>query len=139
MSEYGDSYHIQKFCYLYAVKENDIVNVKKVSDSEFIFDLSMGIRYLYDIVGDTATIIRRSDADYVTDEMWKKEFSRRLKKRASIKGFYMYDLAERLGVSENTMNRYANGKSIPNGYMIQRLAHILDCSVEYLTNFDYLL
>ena len=139
MSDYGDDYMQMKFCMLTARRENDIVSRTKISDSEYIFECNDGDKYLFDIVGDVVKRIGYPGLDHITDELWKKEFARRLKKMAIRKGYYMKDVAEKLGVSENTISRYMTGKRIPDAYTVKRLSEILDCSVEYLTNFDYLL
>ena len=105
------------------------------SDSEF----NNGDKYLFDSVGDIVKRIGYPELDHITDELWKKEFARRLKKMTIRKGYYMRDVAEKLGVSENTMSRYMTGKTIPGAYTVKRLSEILDCSVQYLVDFDYLL
>ena len=139
MGDYGDDYMQMKFCIITARRESDIVSRTKISDSEYIFEFKDGDRYLFDFVGDVVRRIGYPELDYVTDELWKKEFARRLKKMAVRKGYCMRDVAEKLGVSENTMSHYMTGKTIPGAYTVKRLSEILDCSVQYLVDFDYLL
>lgn len=139
MGQYGDGYMRMKFCLSMSVRNEDITSQRKISDSEYIFILNDGKKYLYETIGDIVKQIGCFDTDYVNDELWKKEFSRRVKKMAFRKGYYIKDLAVKLGISENTMSRYMNGKTIPNAFMVKRLSEILGCSIDYLTNFDYLL
>lgn len=139
MGQYGDDYMRMKFCLSMSVRNEDITSQRKISDSEYIFIMNDGKKYLYETIGDIVKQIGCFNTDYVNDELWKKEFSRRVKKMAFRKGYYMKDLAVKLGISENTMSRYMNGKTIPNAFMVKRLSEILDCSIDYLTNFDYLL
>ena len=139
MGQYGDGYMRMKFCLSMSVRNEDITSQRKISDSEYIFILNDGKKYLYETIGDIVKQIGCFNTDYVNDELWKKEFSRRVKKMAFRKGYYIKDLAVKLGISENTMSRYMNGKTIPNAFMVKKLSEILGCSIDYLTNFDYLL
>ena len=139
MGQYGDGYMRMKFCFSMSVRNEDITSQRKISDSEYIFIMNDGKKYLYETIGDIVKQIGCFNTDYVNDELWKKEFSRRVKKMAFRKGYYIKDLAVKLGISENTMSRYMNGKTIPNAFMVKRLSEILGCSIDYLTNFDYLL
>lgn len=139
MGQYGDDYMRMKFCLSMSVRNEDITSQRKISDSEYIFIMNDGKKYLYETIGDIVKQIGCFNTDYVNDELWKKEFSRRVKKMAFRKGYYIKDLAVKLGISENTMSRYMNGKTIPNAFMVKRLSEILGCSIDYLTNFDYLL
>lgn len=139
MGQYGDNYMRMKFCLSMSVRNEDITSQRKISDSEYIFIMNDGKKYLYETIGDIVKQIGCFNTDYVNDELWKKEFSRRVKKMAFRKGYYIKDLAVKLGISENTMSRYMNGKTIPNAFMVKRLSEILGCSIDYLTNFDYLL
>lgn len=139
MGEYGEEYTKKMFCLICVIDEDEIASQTKISPTETIFELMDGTRILYDMINDVTIKLGYPELDHVTDEMWKKEFSRRLKKMTAIKGYYMRDLADRLEISENTMSRYVTGKIIPNGYLIKRMSEELGCSVEYLTNFDYLL
>lgn len=139
MGQYGDNYMRMKFCLSMSVRNEDITSQRKISDSEYIFIMNDGKKYLYETIGDIVKQIGCFNTDYVNDELWKKEFSRRVKKMAFRKGYYIKDLAVKLGISENTMSRYMNGKTIPNAFMVKKLSEILGCSIDYLTNFDYLL
>lgn len=139
MGEYGFDYTRKKFCYVKQISQERIIGETVLSNSEVIYELDNGSRILYDEVGDRLIPVGCSGINYVTDEMWRNEFSRRLKKMMSMRGYYAKDLAEEIGISENAMSRYTTGKRIPSAYDIQRMANCLDCDVEYLTNFDYLL
>ena len=139
MGEYGDDYMQMKFCMITSRRESDIVSRTKISDSECVFEFNNGDKYLFDSVGDIVKRIGYPELDHITDELWKKEFARRLKKMSIRKGYCMKDVAEKLRVSENTMSRYMTGKTIPGAYTVKRLSEILDCSVQYLVDFDYLL
>ena len=134
-----DKYIRRNFCLTYAIKENEIVSQTDISPSEVIFELTNGTRILYDMIDNYIIHVGYPELDHVTDEMWKREFTRRLKKMTAINGYFMKDLAERIGISEHMMSHYVTGKQIPNGYLIKRMSEELGCSIEYLTNFDYLL
>lgn len=139
MSDYNDDYMRMKFCYYLSKSEEEVVSQHMVSSSEYIFELRDGSKFLFDIFGDVIKRIGHPELDHVTEDLWKKEFTRRVKKMARRKGYYMMDLAEQLGISSSRLSRYMTGKTIPDGYMIKRMSEILECPVEYFINFDYLL
>lgn len=139
MNDYGDDYMRMKFCCFLGKTEDEIVDQYMISTSEYIFVLDDGRKFLFDIFGDVIQRIGYPELDHVTEDLWKKEFARRVKKMSRRKGYYMMDLAKELGISEQRLSRYMTVKSIPNGYMIKRMSEILGCPVEYLMDFDYLL
>ena len=44
------------------------------------------------------------------------------------------ELAEKLGVTTTTVSRWENGKNIPNGKMLKKLANVLNTNISNLTN-----
>lgn len=139
MSDYGLDYTRMKFSYISQIPEERIVGETVLSGTEVVYEIDDGRKILYEEIGDKLIRVGRTGLDRVTDEMWKKEFSRRLRKMSSKAGYYLKDLATAVGVSEFTMSAYATGKRIPNACIIQRIADVLNCDVSYLTNFNYLL
>lgn len=139
MSDYGLNYTRMRFSYASGIRPEKIVREIPLTNMEIIYELTDGSKILYDEFSDRFKLIGNTGLDYVTDEIWKKEFSRRVEKMIIRKGLYRKDFAELLGISENTMSRYVTGKSIPNGYLLQRMAEILECDLSYLTDFNYLL
>lgn len=139
MGEFGLKYSRMKFSYLIGIEPEQIVRETVLDDTEIIYEINDGRKILYDEIDDRLISVGYTNIDHITDSMWKKEFSRRLRKNIAIKGLYKKEFAELIGVSENTMSNYITGKTIPTAYIIQRMADTLGCEVSYLTDFNYLL
>lgn len=139
MNKYGSDYTRMRFSYTSGINEDRIVNETELEYMETIYELDDGRKILYDEISDHLYFIENTDLNYVTDEMWKNEFTRRLNKMILRKGILRKEFADLLGISECTMSRYITGNRIPNGYLLQRMSEILDCNLSYLTDFNYLL
>lgn len=63
----------------------------------------------------------------------KEIFSKRLKMARTIKGFSLRFLAEKLGISHNTLHKYESGKSLPNSEGLIKLAQVLDQPVDFFS------
>lgn len=127
----------RRFLMYYPIDNVEVIEQVYIGDMETIFTLSDGSKVLYDESCDGFMQIKR--LGYITDEMWLDEFTRKLRKKITLSRIPQKEIAESTGVSENSMSRYLNGKTIPNALVLRRLADCLRCSIEELTTFDYLL
>lgn len=59
-------------------------------------------------------------------------FANRLKIERENKGLSQVDLADRLGVSKQTIYKYEKGIAIPSVDTLVEIANIFDCSMDYL-------
>lgn len=69
------------------------------------------------------------------EESWKREFSHRLIVKMEERGFDQTYLAEVSGVSNQSISNYIHRKSIPTGFVIDKLARALRCDPSELTSF----
>ena len=76
---------------------------------------------------------RIPSSEEMTEELYKKEFGRKLRRLLFIKGLTQEDIADMVGSSQDRISRYMNGKSMPGFFMVERLAKALDCPIEELT------
>lgn len=64
----------------------------------------------------------------------KKEFGRRLRKRRVAAGFTrQQDLAEAIGATIASISYYESGDRIPDAESLAKIAQVLHCSTDYLT------
>lgn len=56
----------------------------------------------------------------------------RLKELREVKELSQEKLAEISGVSQSVITKAEQGRSVPNGEMLERLASALDCTIDYL-------
>lgn len=70
-----------------------------------------------------------------TEDDWRREFSNKLIEKMADKGFDQSYLSELSGVSQVSISKYINRKAMPSGFVIDRLAEALECSVSDLIDF----
>lgn len=97
--------------------------------------LSDKTRVIYD--GIENILIFPDRGDLSDEEVWVREFARRLKKRLFIRGISQSQVAEYCGVSQPTVSKWLNGKSTPDLYMLTRLAELIGCTTDDLIEYEY--
>ena len=121
--------------------KSPVVKQEYLGYYDVIFTLEDGRRYLYDELIDKAyDLTRYSDiSSKLSKDDIKNEMSRKLQKMLLVKHLTQKEIAERLKVSQNTISNYMRGKQIPDIAMMHELADALECDVNYLIDFKYLL
>lgn len=61
----------------------------------------------------------------MSEQEWRDEFSRVVRKKMREKEITQAKLAEMSGVSEVSMSRYINGSRTPNGYVVEKIINAL--------------
>lgn len=130
---------LYNFKLYYPNKNVEVIDQIYVGDGETVFTLSDGNKVLFDELTCGFMRIRPNETGELLDEDWRKEFKRRLRKKILFSRKSQKDIAEAIGISTNTMSNYVNGRRIPDARIIDRLARVLNCTANDLTNFDYLL
>lgn len=59
------------------------------------------------------------------EQVWREEYAKMLKKLMHKKNISIRQLAEMIGVSKSSVDRYVSGKRLPNVYIAQRIKEIL--------------
>ena len=72
-----------------------------------------------------------------TEDQWKKTFGYNLSEMMWRGKFSRNELAEAVGLSEAILSKYVNGKAIPRVHIVERLARILNCSVDDFLPKDF--
>lgn len=68
----------------------------------------------------------------MTELEFRREFSRRLRRKMWEKGINQMTLALEARISEVSLSHYMTGKSTPSFYVIDKIAKVLRCSVDDL-------
>lgn len=112
------------------------VDEKYIGDFETIFILKDGSRILFDeMTKSTRIIIPAIDE---SDDIWLKEFSRKIKKKMKFKRITQIELADNIGVSRLTASRYVNGQRVPDYLTLKKISKVLNCPLDEITDFWYL-
>lgn len=68
----------------------------------------------------------------LTDKETKYEFTRNLKKWMKIRFFSQKELADKIGVTKSTINRYITGERLPSVFLTKKIVDALQIKFEYL-------
>lgn len=102
---------------------------------EIAIRLKTGQKYIYDWLENLLVKIHDpDDMTKETEEEWEIKFSNNLKRKLRNVGMTQDLLAFETGISVVTINKYTNGKSIPNAYNLRKIANALKCSLYELTD-----
>lgn len=96
--------------------------------------LDNGAKMTYCLVNDLLITVFDPDerSHNWSDDDWRNNFSRKLNKRMLRYGVSQEELSAKTGISRVTLSKYQNGKALPSGANISRIAEVLHCSVNEL-------
>jgi ribosome-binding protein aMBF1 (putative translation factor) len=114
----------------------DVVDYYPTGYLELTLKLSDGTKIRYDHISKTYEGINDSDKSKITEEEWTKEFGRRLARKIKSVCITQEELSKRTNISRISINNYINGKAVPSGYYIHKIANALNCSSSELMYFD---
>ncbi len=89
-------------------------------------------------IRDVTRLYSRNVISEMNEEVWRKEFGRKLRRAIIERGISQEILSGRTGISRQMLSRYVSGNSTPSGYILSRLAEALECDVREFTNFGYI-
>lgn len=107
--------------------EENVMEYYNINRWELFVRLKNGDRFIYDSFYNVVKF--DSYSDELTDEQEAKELTNNLKKMMDRKFMSQTQLAKEIGVDRVTINRYINGKRIPDAVVLRKIAKALDCSV----------
>lgn len=108
-----------------------------IAEMEIAVKLSDGRIISYDMMGDFISNIHNpvESKEQISEMEWRRNFSKRLIAKLNRAGLTQDRLSEMTGISKVSINRYINEKASPNGYTLDRIANVLNCSVNELVGF----
>lgn len=133
--------YILKECAMYWPKTaNEAVRVEEVGSSEIILHMADGVKWCYNSLDKSIRRIGYVDRQRVSDEdldaeLWKREFSDRLRIRMRDKNITQSELSELIRMSQPQLSRYIRGEAMPGAIVIRTIAKALGCSSSDLMDF----
>lgn len=79
--------------------------------------------------------IRSVRSNNGTEDDWKRDFRDVLVEKMADYDYTQAELAQAIGVSQPAISSYLNKRSVPNGYVLSKLAKLFDCSLDELMRF----
>lgn len=110
-----------------------VVGYHELNESVIEIIFADGCRWKY--YGGTSGAFRVIKDYDGSKEDWSKHFSHNLIDIMNHRGIDQTYLSELSGVSQQSISNYINGKGMPTGYVIDRLAKALHCNVSDLVGF----
>jgi DNA-binding Xre family transcriptional regulator len=104
--------------------------------SVLLIRLHDGSIYLYDDFERSIVELPR-DPNSMTDQEWRTEFARRLRRLMLVKGISQNDLVERTGMTQSMISRYMTGKSEPSARNLYKIARVLECSTDEFKRVEW--
>ena len=105
------------------------VSIKKYNNWELILELDNGETVIYD---DESRSVRKlpDDPSNLSDEELAKEFSIRLRNAIHRRRYTQEQFCNEIGITQAMLSRYLNGKAFPNFRVLDKMARVLDCSMD---------
>ncbi len=112
-----------------------VVDCKHISEWEIMLTMDNGETWVFNAASHHIRTVRNVENGPMSEEDWRVIFSRVLKARMFERRMNQQDLADAIGLSQSTVNKYINGKATPSVFTIRKLAKALRCSPLDLTEF----
>ena len=98
--------------------------------------LEDGSKLIYDRLDETIRYLAGRLTSDRTEEIWRKEVGRRLRRKMYLSGITQKELSDRTGIPQSNISKYINGQATPSSYNLIMIAEVLKCSTTELTCFD---
>lgn len=132
---------LELFLLYYPTNKENIIDQKNIGDGEYMFYIDDGSKVRFDIIKRSMAYIKPRTNLTIDDidTIWLKEFSRKLKRKLKLRRMTQKDFAQSIGVTYRSVYNYVYGKTVPDYLILRKMSRVLECDIEELTNFDYLL
>lgn len=118
------------------VQPEDIQEAYYVNEYDLFVLYKNGNKYIIDTFHNTFCGFY-PEGHILTDEEWEIGFRKRLRQRLSRNRMTQEELADKLGVSRITINRYVNGETIPSALMLKKISLALNCDINEFFYAEY--
>lgn len=115
-----------KFSHMFPRFAEATIGFTNLGLGEFEARMSDGTCVIYDSVENTLIFPDTNGLSH--EDMWTKEFGRRLKKKLYTRGISQTDVADYCDVSQSKVSRWLTGKTLPNIYESRKLEELIGCS-----------
>lgn len=123
------------FCRDYPELAEEMVDWYPSAQFEIAIKLRNDCRYVYNMLTKVAYNTYDPDEDYeLSDEEWKRIFSKRLDDKLRIMHVTQTELAEMTGISQVMISKYITCKAIPSCTNMRKIARALKCSTGEFMN-----
>ena len=138
--QYDDKYDkiLERMSVMFPSIYKRVVNWYPSDNSEIVVVLDDGVKMAYEGFDDTIRTIKSNTIsyDYMNEADYRKKFSDAFRYQMRMSGIMQYELAERTGISVQTLSKYLKGTATPSTFNLIKIANVLGCPVSKLTYYD---
>lgn len=91
---------------------------------------------LYDAILHTFKYVPKNGYGEISKNRWNLELGAKINRTLLMRGYQLYELAERTGISERTLSNIINGHHTTSTYTLVQIAKALGVTIGYLTDFE---
>lgn len=106
-----------------------VVEYWESSDYGITVRLEGGDIFLYDDVDGSIRKLPKN-SNVMTEDECRNEFGNRLRRLLAVKTISQDELCDRVGIHPVMLSRYMNGKTTPSFYIVDKIAKVLNCSID---------
>ena len=125
---------MDKYIFNYISRIDPFVQEEDIQEAYFIneYDLFVlyrdGRKYIIDTFNNSSSGFY-PEGHILSDDEWNMSFRRRLRQKLSRCRITQEELADILGISRITINRYINGQTVPSALMLKKISLALNCDI----------
>lgn len=120
------------------VVKDDIRRCWESDTLELTIEMFDGSAYRYDYLYNTIEYgesVESFNEIPVNEKEWQAQFSRRLLRTMTLKGYSQNRFAWQLDISVGALSNYVNGVRSPSAYLLIKMADLLEVPLDYLTGY----
>lgn len=115
----------EEYPYVYS----QIKDYTAISKSDLMLYTNSGSVCIYDYL-DRKIVVLLEPGEPYTEDVYRQEFARRLRKAMMLSGMTQYDLAMATGLSQSVISKYVRGKATPSIFSMEKIVEALNCTFD---------
>lgn len=119
---------LRNLSFYHESKADRIAAHKSLDSMNILVKLDDGSHHIYN--EERHNLRPLPDLNNMSDEEYLCELGRTLERMMYYKGISQFEMSERTGISQTTISRYIAGKISPSYYNLDKIARVLNCSME---------
>ena len=127
-----DDYIWDQFNLLFKLDAMRTVKWERLEVDYYKATLDDGSFIFYDAIEHCARHMAKDEAEFDSEESWRREFARRLTWMMNTRGVDQIKLSEITGISQSAISNYTRAARTPSAYSCSVIAQALNCSLDFL-------
>lgn len=131
-------YIFKDYLAFYGSDDAEIIDWEPRGRNDIVVYYINGSKAFYDHISGVVYNVhkRTDDREFIDDDIFNKRFQWKLNTAFNASGLSRDDISQRTGISKAALSTYFNGRRIPGGNNLRKLAKVLKCPVQELLDVD---